>query len=218
MNVEAFLNEIRKAPDYADQIVYVYEASARKARYAAPGYLPSSHIEGILERIQVERLYSHQAEAIRLASSGKDVLIATGTASGKTLCYTLPIVEKLRADPQARALLLFPTKALCQDQFKNFGALLEAAGCSDRLAGVFDGDTPSSLRRKLRDRASVVFSNPDMLHAALMPQHARWADFLGHLKVLVLDELHVYSGIFGSNMALLLRRFFRICEHYGSAP
>ena len=218
MNVEAFLNEIRKAPDYADQIVYVHEAPAREAVYAEPGDLSSSNIEGILARFEIERLYGHQAEAIRLANEGKDVLVATGTASGKTLCYTLPIVETLQADPQAKALLLFPTKALCQDQFKNFGALLEAAGCSDIMAGVFDGDTPSSLRRKLRDHASVIFSNPDMVHASLMPQHARWAEFLGQLKILVLDELHVYSGIFGSNMALLLRRFFRICKHYGSDP
>jgi DEAD/DEAH box helicase domain-containing protein len=237
MNVEAFLNEIRKDPNYAGQIVYVHEAPAHEAIYAeidrnqvfSKDLVSEPNIEKILASINIERLYCHQAEAIRLASEGKDVLVATGTASGKTFCYTLPIIEKLQADPQvkrseepdgigARALLLFPTKALCQDQFKNFSALLETAGLSDRLAGVFDGDTPGSLRRKLRDKASVVFSNPDMVHASLMSQHSQWAEFLGQLKILVLDELHVYSGIFGSNMALLLRRFFRICKHYGSTP
>ena len=218
MNVEAFLNEIRKDPAYSDQIVYVHEAPACKARYGDPRGLPSSYAEEVLPRIGIDRLYAHQAEALGLAGAGKDVLVATGTASGKTLCYTLPIIERLQADPQARALLLFPTKALCQDQFRNFGALLEAAGLSDRLAGVFDGDTLGALRRKLRDEASAIFSNPDMVHASLMPQHPRWADFLEKLKMLVLDELHVYSGIFGSNMALLLRRFLRLCKHYGSEP
>ena len=233
MNVEVFLNEMRKAPEYAGQIVYVHETPARRALYAEPDCLPSPNIKEILAGINIERLYCHQAGAIRLASEGKDVLVATGTASGKTLCYTLPIIEKLqfvshankelrakrsKADPQAKALLLFPTKALCQDQFKNFSDLLETAGLSGKMAGVFDGDTPSSLRRKLRDKASVIFSNPDMVHASLMSQHSRWAEFLGQLKFLVLDELHVYSGIFGSNMTLLLRRFFRICKHYGSTP
>ena len=222
MNVKAFLDEIRKDPEYIDGIVYVQEVPARKAIYAEIDrnrvFSKNSVSEEILSGINIERLYCHQAEAIRLASEGKDVLIATGTASGKTLCYTLPIIEKLQSDPKAKALLLFPTKALCQDQFKNFSDLLETAGLSDKLAGVFDGDTPSSLRRKLRDKASVVFSNPDMVHASLMSQHSRWAEFLGQLKFLVLDELHVYSGIFGSNMALLLRRFFRICKHYGSTP
>ncbi|MBM3241621.1 DEAD/DEAH box helicase [Candidatus Poribacteria bacterium] len=217
MNVEAFLNEIRNDPNYAEQIVYVHEAPAREAIYAE---IDRNRVFGknSVSGSNIERLYCHQAEAICLASEGKDVLVATGAASGKTLCYTLPIIEKLQADPQAKALLLFPTKALCQDQFKNFSALLETAGLSDRLAGVFDGDTPSSRRRKLRDKASVVFSNPDMVHASLMSQHSRWAEFLGQLKILVLDELHVYSGIFGSNMALLLRCFFRICKHYGSNP
>jgi len=222
MNVKAFLDEIRKDREYIDQIVYVQEVPARKAIYAEIDRNrvlgKNSVFEKMLAGINIERLYCHQAEAIRLASEGKDVLIATGTASGKTLCYTLPIIEKLQSDPKAKALLLFPTKALCQDQFKNFSNLLETAGLSDKLAGVFDGDTPSSLRRKLRDKASVVFSNPDMVHASLMSQHSRWAEFLGQLKVLVLDELHVYSGIFGSNMALLLRRFFRICKHYSSKP
>jgi len=218
MDVETFLNEIRTDPGYSDQIVFVHEVPAREACYAETDGSVPAHTREILTQIGIERLYAHQAEAIGRAGEGKDLLVATGTASGKTLCYTLPILEALGTDPQARALLLFPTKALCQDQFKNFAALLDAAGVSDRLAGVFDGDTPGSLRRKLRDAGSVIFSNPDMVHASLMAQHARWADFLAHLRMLVLDELHVYSGIFGSNMTLLLRRFFRLCRHYGSHP
>jgi len=217
MNVEEFLNELRQDPAYRGQMVYVHRVPPRPPLYTNDDHRPEN-LERVLHRMSIERLYCHQAEAIRLSREGKDVLIATGTASGKTLCYTLPLIETLYADPHAKALLLFPTKALSQDQFKNFSAMLEAAGLGDRMTGVFDGDAPSALRRKLRDHASVIFSNPDMVHAALMPQHARWAGFLGKLRMIVLDELHVYSGIFGSNMALVLRRFLRLCRHYGSSP
>jgi DEAD/DEAH box helicase domain-containing protein len=156
--------------------------------------------------------------AAAAAFAGRDVLVATGTASGKSLCYLLPIVEMLAAGPRGRALLLFPTKALCQDQYRAFAAAAEAAGVGDVPAGVFDGDTPSAARRKLRDRGRVIFSNPDMIHSVLMAQHGRWASALAELRLLVLDELHVYNGAFGSNMANLLRRLDRLCEHYGSRP
>jgi DEAD/DEAH box helicase domain-containing protein len=217
MDVQAFLHSIQSDPRYAGQIVHVHEVPPRPARTADPAALPPPYPE-LLPRIGVPHPWIHQAAAIRHGAAGRDVLVATGTASGKSLCYVAPILAELQADPDARALLLFPTKALCQDQFKNFAAALEAAALSDRLAGVYDGDTPSHLRRRLRDTASAVFSNPDMVHAALMPQHARWAQFLSNLRLLVLDELHVYSGIFGSNMTHLLRRLFRLCEHYGSRP
>jgi len=240
VNTESFLNDIRSLPNYAGQIVHVHEVPAREARFAEPAAPLSAEVRKLLDSRGIERLYSHQAEAIDRAREGKNVLIATGTASGKSLCYIVPIVEALASTSgrtgvspvatggapaapsgevkQLTALLLSPTKALCQDQFKGFNKALEAAGLSDTMAGVYDGDTPSSLRRKLRDHASVIFSNPDMLHAALMPQHPRWARFISRLKVLVLDELHAYSGIFGSNMANLMRRFFRLCRHYGSDP
>ena len=172
----------------------------------------------MLKSMGVAQLYSHQAEAIAAVRDGRDVLVVTGTASGKSLCYVVPIAETLQADPGSRSLLLFPTKALCQDQFKAFRAGLDAAGRHNVPAGVFDGDTPPSTRRKLRDGASVIFSNPDMVHAVMMPQHARWANFLAKLRYVVLDELHVYSGMFGANMANLLRRFDRLCAHYGSRP
>jgi len=218
MDVEAFLNDIRSDPEYAGQLVHVREVPGRQGRMDTSGDSLSPEIRALLPRLGLEGLYCHQAETIRLVGSSRDVLVATGTASGKTLCYALPIVEALQAEPQTAALLLFPTKALGQDQFKNFSTLLETAGLEERMAGVFDGDTPAHIRRRLRDRGTVIFTNPDMLHAGIMPQHARWAAFLSRLRFLVLDELHVYSGIFGSNMALLLRRFFRLCAHYGSAP
>ena len=218
MDVESFLDEIRSAPDYAGQIVHVHTVPARRGRYADTDRPLPGPVRAALAGMGIERLYAHQARAVDSVRDGKNVVVVTGTASGKSLCYLIPILEQLSSDPAVRALLLFPTKALCQDQCRSFRAALVRAQMADVLAGVYDGDTPAPMRRKLRDHARVIFSNPDMLHAALMPQHARWAEFLANLRLLVIDELHTYSGIFGANMANLLRRFARVCEHYGSAP
>ncbi len=218
MDVAAFLQEIEASADYAGQIVYVREVGARAARYADPAEPLPAAVRKMLAARGIKQLYSHQAEALDSFHAGEDTLIVTGTASGKSLCYVVPIVEMLLNDREATALLLFPTKALSQDQFRGFDEALKVAGLEQVSAGVYDGDTPSTTRRKLRDQGSVIFSNPDMLHAGIMPQHGRWARFLANLRVLVLDELHVYSGIFGSNMANLLRRFLRVCSHYGASP
>ena len=218
MDVESFLNQVRNSEGYAGQIVHVHEVAPREARYGEPKEPLPKSINRMLAERGIEHLYSHQAEAIDCAREGKNVLMVTGTASGKSLGYVVPILEMLINDPEAKALLLFPTKALCQDQYKSFNAALNSAGLTHLLAGVYDGDTPSTTRRKLRDHGSVIFSNPDMLHSAVMPQHARWAGYLERLRILVIDELHILSGIFGSNMVNLLRRFFRVCGHYGSYP
>ncbi|MHC4717964.1 MAG: DEAD/DEAH box helicase, partial [Planctomycetota bacterium] len=219
MDIDAFLNEIRSSPAYRDQVVHVHETPAREAQYAPPD--AAGLTEGTaaaLGRLGFDRLYTHQAEGIRAVLDGRDIVVASGTASGKSLCYVAPILEMIRSDPNGKALLLFPTKALCQDQFRAFRVALDAAGMGHVLAGVFDGDTPSASRRKLRDHATAIFSNPDMVHAALMPQHTRWAAFLANLRYLVLDELHVYNGIFGANMANLMRRFELLCGRYGGEP
>lgn len=218
MDIKAFLDELRGSPGYGGQMVYVREEPARPARFADPAKPLPDPVQKALRARGIGRLYVHQARALDLSREGRNVLVTTGTASGKSLCYVLTALEALIADPQARVLMLFPTKALCQDQFRGFARMLDAAGMGDVLAGVYDGDTPGAMRRRLRDRGSVIFSNPDMLHAALMPQHGRWAEFLGRMRLLVVDELHVYSGIFGSNAANLFRRFFRVCRHYGSDP
>jgi len=217
MDVDGFLREIQSSPGYRDQIVYVHEVPARAAEYAPDAPALSAATRRMLAGLGVERLYRHQAEAIRAAAEGRDVLVVTGTASGKSLCYLGPVLEMLQREPEGKALMLFPMKALCQDQFQAFGTSLKAGGL-DVLAGVYDGDTPSNTRRKLRDHARVIFSNPDMIHAAMMAQHGRWSKLLAGLKYVVLDELHVYNGIFGANMANLMRRFQRLCEHYGSRP
>ncbi|MFC1582349.1 DEAD/DEAH box helicase [Planctomycetota bacterium] len=218
MDVKAFLDELRNDPDYADQIVHVHRQEERAGEYA--GGIPEGwdFLNELLPAIGVDRLYVHQGRSLDYFEKGRDILVSTGTASGKSLCYTLPLLKLLRADPQCRALLLFPTKALSQDQFRNFSAQLEQAGLGECMAGVYDGDTPPGLRRRLRDKGSVIFTNPDMLHAGVLPQHARWTDFFSNLQLIVLDELHVYNGIFGSNMALFVKRLLRICASYGSCP
>lgn len=218
MDFNAFLSEICSSPIYRNQIVYHKVVEARDAVFADTKEPLAESCLKYLAASGIEQLYSHQAEAIDAIRGGKDMLIITGTASGKSLCYQLPLLEMLEQEPDSRALLLHPAKALSQDQFQSFRRALIASEMAESLIGVFDGDTPSPMRRKLRDEASLIYTNPDMLHAALLPQHPKWASFLSKLKYVIVDELHTYSGLFGSNAANLFRRFERVCNHYGSHP
>jgi DEAD/DEAH box helicase domain-containing protein len=165
----------------------------------------------------VTQLYRHQAAAVAAALRGEHVAVVTPAASGKTLCYNLPVLHRLLADPAARALYLFPTKALAQDQL---AALTELSGDLALVGGAatYDGDTPSGQRTKIRDNARIILSNPDMLHAGILPQHTRWAGFFANLRVVVIDEMHAYRGVFGSHVANVLRRLRRICRFYGNEP
>ena len=165
----------------------------------------------------VERLYSHQARAAEIVHAGRNVVVVTPTASGKTLCYNLPVLNSVLENPDVRALYLFPTKALAQDQ------LAELHGLGERLDnrfGVFtyDGDTPSDARAAIRDRGHIVLTNPDMLHAGILPHHTRWTRLFENLRYIVLDELHTYRGVFGSHLANVLRRLRRVAQFYGSSP
>ncbi|MFW6161798.1 MAG: DEAD/DEAH box helicase [Planctomycetota bacterium] len=218
MDFEAFLREIQASESYRGQVAHVERQPARAARYAEPAEGLSAACRRMLAGMGIERLYVHQARALDAARAGQDVLVTTATASGKTLCYQLPIIERLEADPEARAICLYPTKALSQDQCRVLDAAREQAGLDDALIGVIDGDTPASQRRQLRDQASVLITNPDMLHAAILPQHPRWAHVFRHLTFIVVDELHSYTGLLGSNVANLFRRIHRLCAHYGSRP
>jgi len=170
-----------------------------------------------LEERGIRRLFCHQAEAFRLIQEGKNVVVVTPTASGKTLCYNLPVLNRLLRDPETRAMYLFPTKALAEDQLHEFNATVHAMG-SDVRAFTYDGDTPQDARKQIRERANVVFTNPDMLHAGILPHHTKWAKCFENLRYLVIDELHYYRGVYGSHLANLLRRLRRICEFYGSDP
>jgi DEAD/DEAH box helicase domain-containing protein len=166
----------------------------------------------------LQRLYSHQAEAIEHALAGEDVLLATPTASGKTLAYTLPVLQSLlESRGSARALWMFPTKALSQDQSRSLNGWLEELG-EDWHSFTYDGDTPPSVRRTLRDRGHVVLTNPWMLHQGILPNHGKWSQLFRDLRYIVIDEVHTLSGVFGSSVANVLRRAVRIARHYGSEP
>jgi DEAD/DEAH box helicase domain-containing protein len=169
----------------------------------------------------VEQLYTHQAEAFEHVLAGRNVVTITPTASGKTLCYNGPVLSAILQDPSTRALYLFPTKALAQDQLAELHTLSELLSADSELEiGVFtyDGDTPSDARRSIRGKAHVVLSNPDMLHSGILPHHPRWAKLFENLRFVVIDELHAYRGVFGSHLSNILRRLQRICRHYGSDP
>ena len=180
-------------------------------RALAPALHKALQQRGICE------LYSHQARAFELASQGKHLVVATPTASGKSLCYNLPILQSLASDPSATALYLFPTKALARDQEEALRALMRDADLSVG-AITYDGDTPNDARRAARQRAGVLLSNPDMLHAGIMPHHAGWARLFSNLKYVVIDELHSYRGVFGSHLANVIRRLQRIARFHGSSP
>ncbi len=219
MDARQFLRDITADRSYRGQLVHVREIPARQAQYAEPTQPLPDELTSVLRRQNIHRLFTHQAAAIDAARAGQDVVIVTATASGKTLCYQVPILSVLLEDPDARALCMFPTKALTQDQFGAFHRLAQADPLKDVLTpAVYDGDTPSHNRTKIRDRASVILTNPDMLHVGILPYHGKWHRFLRQLKYIVIDEVHSYRGIFGSHVAGVVRRLLRMCEHYGSRP
>jgi DEAD/DEAH box helicase domain-containing protein len=168
----------------------------------------------------IVRLYAHQARAFAEAQAGRHVVVATPTASGKSLCFHLPVLQAAVTDPSARAIYLYPTKALARDQEASIHELLRAAGLASRDCGavVYDGDTPQDARRAARERSAVLLTNPDMLHAGILPHHASWARTMQNLRYVVVDELHTYKGVFGSHVANVLRRLLRVAHFHGSRP
>ena len=177
----------------------------------APGLRSALHGRG------VEALYTHQAHAVTAVLAGRNVCVVTPTASGKTLCYNLPVLDTVSRDPAARALYLFPTKALAADQLVELRALAEAANIGLKTH-TYDGDTPPNIRSVVRAAGQVVITNPDMLHSAILPHHTKWFKLFENLQFVVIDELHTYRGLFGSHVANVIRRLRRICRHYGSDP
>jgi DEAD/DEAH box helicase domain-containing protein len=213
MSVSTLLRDWRADPGVTANIVAWRSEPARPGRFAPlPEGLPPLLAAALAGR-GIRALYTHQAEAWRHVEAGRHVVVVTGTASGKTLCYDLPVLAGLLEDPQARALYLFPTKALAQDQKDDLSTLLSAVPVA-----VYDGDTPAPARATIRGKARLVVSNPDMLHAGILPHHTLWADFLRHLRFVVLDEMHTYRGVFGSHVANVMRRLKRVCAFYGTAP
>jgi DEAD/DEAH box helicase domain-containing protein len=216
-----FVAILRSIRGYTNQIVHIERLPARAARYAEPSAPLPPPLAAALAARGISRLYTHQAAALEAARAGHHIGIVTATASGKTLCYQLPTIEAVLSDPAARALFLFPTKALAADQLRALNALLEAleaAGGPLLTAATLDGDTPRATRDRVRAGAHIILSNPDLLHRTLLPDHVRWQSVLARLRYVVLDEAHTYRGVFGTHVALILRRLRRLCAHYGSAP
>lgn len=202
-------------------VTTVRTVPAVEARYAPWPELVDPRLRSALEARGISQLYTHQAAALTHALGGDNLVVTTPTASGKTLCYNAPVLSTILSDPAARAIYLFPTKALAQDQLAELHELTthvnQAAG-TDIGVFTYDGDTPQDARRAIRTRAHIVLSNPDMLHSGILPHHPKWAKLFENLRFVVVDELHAYRGVFGSHLANVLRRVQRICRHYGSDP
>ncbi|MCX7717294.1 MAG: DEAD/DEAH box helicase [Candidatus Sumerlaeaceae bacterium] len=198
-------------------LTHVERIPARPAQYSDFPAGLDPRVATALRSRGIERLYTHQASAVDAVLAGRDVIVVTPTASGKTLCFNIPVVHELLQRPEARALYMFPTKALAQDQYLELHELTRAAGGGMKVY-TFDGDTPANARRAIRNAGNIVLTNPDMLHTGILPNHTGWLKLFENLRFVVIDEIHHYRGVFGSHVANVLRRLARICEFYGSRP
>ena len=216
-STEAVLERLLEEPSLARGVIHHEVLPAREAEFAPfPDWVDPRIRAGLASR-GISELYTHQAAAIDAVHAGQDVVVVTPTASGKTLCYAVPVLQAITEDAASRALFLFPTKALGQDQVAELTELTKAAGL-EVSAATYDGDTPAPIRSAIRTAGRVVVTNPDMLNSAILPHHTKWFQLFEQLKVIVVDELHTYRGVFGSHVANVLRRLLRICAHYGSRP
>ncbi|HBF35938.1 MAG TPA: ATP-dependent helicase [Firmicutes bacterium] len=218
MDAQRFLKELSSRDYYQEQIAFIQHIPSKQAEYGEVSPPLSSAVADLLKARGIEKLYSHQAAAINEVNEGRHTVIVTGTASGKSLCYLVPALENFIRDPQTRALFLYPTKALAQDQLKALTRLCERLNGPGPVMGTYDGDTSVGTRKKLRDQGNFILTNPDMLHQGILPKHPGWSNFFNHLQLVVIDEIHTYRGVFGSNVANVIRRLRRICAVYGSNP
>jgi DEAD/DEAH box helicase domain-containing protein len=218
-NVEQWLDALRMDPDPPASIVAHHRTEPHPASTAP---FPDWVHEGLRQALEARgilSLYSHQRRAADLLHDGRSVVVATPTASGKSLCYQLPVLDRLFREPgDARALYLYPTKALARDQLADMERLIGDAKAKDVVLSVYDGDTPPSVRRALREAGHLVLTNPHMLHVGILPNHVKWQGLFTGLRYVVVDEVHTLSGVYGSHVANVLRRLKRICAHYGSQP
>ena len=218
MNLQQLIDCLINDPEYKDNIVFCKSLPPTPPEYRPFPDIIDLRIVDVLSKKGIKRLYCHQAEAIELAQKGADFAVVTPTASGKSLCYNLPVLNTLlKEDPEARALYLFPTKALSSDQVDELYSMVEALGV-DIKTYTFDGDTPASARSAIRKAGHIVVTNPDMLHSGILPHHTLWIKLFEKLRYVVIDELHQYRGVFGSHLANVLRRLKRLCDFYGSHP
>lgn len=215
--IEDVLAALRGSGRINNNIVHWHTLPARPARYAPFPEALSPELTQVFEKQGFEHLYTHQAEATARSLAGEHVVVVTPTASGKTLCFNLPVLQRIIERPESRALYLFPTKALSHDQYRGLYDTTQALG-RDIKVYTFDGDTPAAARKAIRQAGQIVVTNPDMLHTGILPHHTRWIKLFENLETVVIDELHEYRGIFGSHVANVIRRLRRICQFYGSNP
>ena len=198
-------------------VTHVERIPAKAARHADWPSGLDERLVNLFAARGIRRPYTHQTAAISRVQAGKSVVVVTPTASGKTLCYNVPTLDLMLKDPQARAIYLFPTKALAQDQMTELHSLIEALG-ADIKTFTYDGDTPANARKAVRLAGNIVVTNPDMLHTGILPHHTKWHRLFSQLRYIVVDEMHTYRGLFGSHVANVIRRLLRVCAHYGAHP
>ena len=217
MNVDQLTQLLRQDPLFMENVVRWEVLPPRQAQYAPFPEGLDPRLQPVLEKRGIHQLYTHQAHSIRATGEGKNVVVVTPTASGKTMCYNLPVLSAILQDDNARALYLFPTKALSADQVSELYELIEMMGV-DVKTYTYDGDTPAAARKAVRQAGHIVVTNPDMLHSGILPHHTKWVKLFENLRYIVIDEIHTYRGVFGSNLANVLRRLMRLCAFYGSHP
>jgi DEAD/DEAH box helicase domain-containing protein len=223
MDAASFLHHLVSLSDYSQQVVHIEHIPPQGAIFGELDNPLSPDLQACLKSLDISALYSHQAKALNAILAGKNAIIATPSASGKTLCYHLATLDTLLHDRNSRALYIFPTKALAQDQLRSLKQILgETKELSQLLSpgavATFDGDTPQDERTNIRKRANIVLTNPDMLHLGILPNHQSWSRLFHNLKYVVIDETHIYRGVFGSHVANVIRRLRRLCVTYGSNP
>ncbi|OLS40282.1 DEAD/DEAH box helicase [Bacillus sp. MRMR6] len=216
-NLQNILADLKINEKFNENIVDWKTIDAKEAQTVG---LPDDLHPAIKTSLQsrgIDKLYTHQSSAYKEIMKGNSIVAVTPTASGKTLCYNLPILQSILLNSSSRALYMFPTKALAQDQKSEINEIIQAAGV-DINSYTYDGDTPANIRQKVRKAGHVVITNPDMLHSAILPHHTKWVSLFENLNFVVIDELHTYRGVFGSHVANVIRRLKRICHYYGSNP
>lgn len=215
------LEKFLEKSSFQTNIAVHHKDEAKQAEWAELPQFLHPWVRDTLEESGFKRLYAHQEKAITSILKGINTVISTGVSSGKSLCYQVPLMQSLSFNQNNSALCLYPTKALAQDQYKSFAPLLEVFSAHSKTTphlDIYDGDTEQNQRRAIRESGNIIISNPDMLHISILPNHSSWAKFFANLKYVIIDEVHIYRGIFGSHFTNVIRRLKRICSHYGSFP
>ena len=217
MNAAQLADQLRRDNQFMKDVTRWEVIPARPARTLPFPACLDERLKPVLAARGIHALYTHQTHSLEAIARGEDVTVVTPTASGKTMCYNLPVLSAILQNPDARALYLFPTKALSADQVSELYEMIEAAG-ADIKTYTYDGDTPAAARKAVRQAGHIVVTNPDMLHSGILPHHTKWVKLFENLRYIVIDEIHSYRGVFGSNLANVLRRLLRLCDFYGSHP